>query len=150
MLANDRWFSPGTPASSTTKTGRHDIAEILLKVALKHTKKNQNPLSKPIAQSNYQIGQQLEILQRGTTGTPIPKFPIFGWYITYTLFWSISMNGNIYYLWFVLQEWIFPSIITSKRSLRCEMQCPFLAKHINDSIFIKDLVIWRHIKKRQR
>ena len=24
------WFSPGTPASSTTKTGRHDIAEILL------------------------------------------------------------------------------------------------------------------------
>ena len=28
----------GTPASSTTKTGRHDIAEILLKVALKHKK----------------------------------------------------------------------------------------------------------------
>ena len=27
-------FSPGTPASSTTKTGHHDIAEILLKVAL--------------------------------------------------------------------------------------------------------------------
>jgi hypothetical protein len=26
----------GTLASSTTKTGRHDIAEILLKVALKH------------------------------------------------------------------------------------------------------------------
>jgi hypothetical protein len=33
-----RWFSPGTPASSTTKNGRHDIAEILLKVALKHQK----------------------------------------------------------------------------------------------------------------
>jgi hypothetical protein len=29
-----RWFSPGTPTSSTTKTGRYDIAEILLKVAL--------------------------------------------------------------------------------------------------------------------
>jgi ketosteroid isomerase-like protein len=28
LLAHDvRWFSPGTPASSTTKTGRHDIAE---------------------------------------------------------------------------------------------------------------------------
>ena len=38
MLAHRRWFSPGTPASSTTKTGRHDIAEILLKVALKHQK----------------------------------------------------------------------------------------------------------------
>jgi hypothetical protein len=36
LLAHGRWFSQGTPASSTTKTGRHDIAEILLKVALKH------------------------------------------------------------------------------------------------------------------
>jgi len=34
LLALGRWFSPGTPASSTTKTGRHDMAEILLKVAL--------------------------------------------------------------------------------------------------------------------
>jgi hypothetical protein len=34
LFANGRWFSPGTPASSTTKTGRHDIAEILLKVVL--------------------------------------------------------------------------------------------------------------------
>jgi 3'-phosphoadenosine 5'-phosphosulfate sulfotransferase (PAPS reductase)/FAD synthetase len=29
LLAHGRWFSP---ASSTTKIGRHDIAEILLKV----------------------------------------------------------------------------------------------------------------------
>ena len=27
LLAHGRWFSTGTPASSTTKTGRHDIAE---------------------------------------------------------------------------------------------------------------------------
>ena len=33
-----RWFSPGTSASSTTKTCRHDIVEILLIVALKHQK----------------------------------------------------------------------------------------------------------------
>jgi len=36
LLAHGRWFSPGTPASNNT--GRHDIAEILLKVALKHQK----------------------------------------------------------------------------------------------------------------
>jgi hypothetical protein len=42
LLAHGRWFSPGSPASFTTKTGRHDIAEILLKVALKHQKLNQN------------------------------------------------------------------------------------------------------------
>jgi hypothetical protein len=35
LLAHGRWFSLSTPASSTNKTGRHDIAEILLKVALK-------------------------------------------------------------------------------------------------------------------
>jgi hypothetical protein len=34
LLAHGWWFSPGITASSTTKTGCHDIAEILLKVAL--------------------------------------------------------------------------------------------------------------------
>ena len=34
FLAHGRWFSPGTPASSTTKTDPHDIAEILLKVVV--------------------------------------------------------------------------------------------------------------------
>ena len=46
LLAHGRWFSPGTPVSSTTKTGRHDLAEILLKVAL--NAKNQ-------IKSNYRI-----------------------------------------------------------------------------------------------
>jgi hypothetical protein len=52
LLAHGWWFSPGTPASSTTKTGPHDKAEILLKVVLKHQKSNQifvlpNSLSHP-------------------------------------------------------------------------------------------------------
>jgi hypothetical protein len=34
LIAHGRWFSPGNPDSSMTKTGRHDIAEILLKMAL--------------------------------------------------------------------------------------------------------------------
>ena len=29
-----RWLSPGSPASSITKTDRHGIADLLLKVAL--------------------------------------------------------------------------------------------------------------------
>ena len=33
-LAGGRWFSPGPPVASTNKTDRHDITEILLKVAL--------------------------------------------------------------------------------------------------------------------
>jgi hypothetical protein len=35
------WFSPGTPVSSTNKTDRHDITEILLKVALNNINLNQ-------------------------------------------------------------------------------------------------------------
>jgi hypothetical protein len=42
LLAHGWWFSPGNPASSTTKTGSHDIADILLKVALKHQKSMKN------------------------------------------------------------------------------------------------------------
>ena len=41
LLAHGRWFSPGASASSTTKTGRNDIAEILLKLALNTQKINQ-------------------------------------------------------------------------------------------------------------
>jgi hypothetical protein len=37
LLAHGRWFSPGTPAS-----GRHDIAEILLKVALNTKNQSSN------------------------------------------------------------------------------------------------------------
>ena len=33
-FATGRWFSLGTPVSSTNKTDYHDITEILLKVAL--------------------------------------------------------------------------------------------------------------------
>jgi hypothetical protein len=45
LLAHGRWFSLGTPASSTTKTGRNDITEILLKVALKHQKSKSNQIN---------------------------------------------------------------------------------------------------------
>jgi hypothetical protein len=37
LLAHGQWFSPGTPASSTTKTGCHDIVES----GIKHNKSNQ-------------------------------------------------------------------------------------------------------------
>jgi hypothetical protein len=36
------WFSPGTPVSSTNKTDRHNITEILLKVALNTINLNQS------------------------------------------------------------------------------------------------------------
>jgi hypothetical protein len=44
LLVRGQWFCPGTLASSTTKTGLHDIAEILLKVALNSKNQNQSYL----------------------------------------------------------------------------------------------------------
>ena len=61
FLAHGRWFSPGTPASSTTKTSRHDIAEILLKVALDTINQSINQSSnQAIKQSiNQSINQSI-------------------------------------------------------------------------------------------
>jgi hypothetical protein len=47
LLVNGRWFSPGTPTSRTTKVGRHDIAEILLKVALNNNHSLHDLFTKP-------------------------------------------------------------------------------------------------------
>jgi hypothetical protein len=51
LLSHGRWFSPGTPASSTTNPGRHDIAEMLMKVALS--------TKKPIHQSTTTVSKLL-------------------------------------------------------------------------------------------
>jgi hypothetical protein len=60
LLAHGRWFSPGTPASSTTKTGRHDIAEILLKVAL-NTINQSIKLTKLVLNTNQSINQSIKL-----------------------------------------------------------------------------------------
>ena len=51
-LARGQWVSPGPPVSSTNKTDRHDITEILLKVALSTIKQTNNAWVDPIY-TNY-------------------------------------------------------------------------------------------------
>jgi hypothetical protein len=60
LLAHGWWFSPGTSASSITKTGRHDIAEILLKGALKHQKSKSNHLLYISIVSNSFLNDRLQ------------------------------------------------------------------------------------------
>ena len=62
LLAHGWWFSPGTPASSTTKTGHHDIAEILLKVALNTKKKSKSKYIHPEWGGGGFTGQFIVIL----------------------------------------------------------------------------------------
>jgi len=71
LLVHGRWFSPGTPASSTTKTGSHDIADILLKVAL-NTK---NPKIQNLPRKTYHRilnkGNMMGVTSgEGTSGAP--------------------------------------------------------------------------------
>ena len=74
LLAHGRWFFPGTPASSTTKTGRHDIAEILLKVALKHKKslKIIKSITKLNGNSEYKITTNSSSLGTASTSNKLP------------------------------------------------------------------------------
>jgi len=97
LLAHGRWFSPGTPASSTTKSGRHDIAEILLKVALKQKNQNQSSI--------YGLWLSLWHLQAflWTTGistkqgfrqrTPYPPQKHRDLVIGEVFFYNVSSNG---------------------------------------------------------
>ena len=48
MLVHGRWCSPGAQASSTTKTGHHDIAEKLLKVALNTINQSKSIICYPL------------------------------------------------------------------------------------------------------
>jgi hypothetical protein len=54
-LATGRWFSPGPPVSSIRKSDRHDITEILLKVAL-------NTIKQTNKQQTEQVYKQLLLL----------------------------------------------------------------------------------------
>ena len=49
LLAQGRWFSSGTPASSTTKTGRRDIAES----GVKHQNTNSNSINVRFSQFTF-------------------------------------------------------------------------------------------------
>jgi hypothetical protein len=56
LLAHGRWFSPDTPASSTTNAGRYDIAELMLKVELSTTNQiKSNPDSEPTSLCPYSL-----------------------------------------------------------------------------------------------
>ena len=73
LLAHGRWFSLGNPASSTIKTGRHDIAEILLKVVLSTQKKSKNQCVDMYMDSSIVIYGKSKEFQRslGTRGKTI-------------------------------------------------------------------------------
>jgi hypothetical protein len=86
-LATGLWFSPETPISSTNKTERHDVTEILFNMALntiKQTNKHSNIVSYFIlfsmnmpmqqwGQMQMPPGQQFNGQQQGMMGYQMPQ-----------------------------------------------------------------------------
>ena len=86
-LATGLWFSPDTPISSTNKTERHDVTEILFNMALntiKQTNKHSNIVSYFIlfsmnmpmqqwGQMQMPPGQQFNGQQQGMMGYQMPQ-----------------------------------------------------------------------------
>jgi hypothetical protein len=62
LLAHGQWFSPCTPASSTTKLGCQDIPKILLKVML-------NTINQSINHVEREVGNGLQYSVDGKEDT---------------------------------------------------------------------------------
>jgi hypothetical protein len=66
-LASYLWFHPGTPASSTNKTDRHDIDEILLKLVLNATTTTTlnifNKIKEKLIQTKYNCTFAIDLLK---------------------------------------------------------------------------------------
>ena len=66
----DQWFSLGTPVFFTNKTDRHDISEILLKVALNTIIPTPNSLS---SLEEFEDTRSESVNRRMTDNTMAPK-----------------------------------------------------------------------------
>jgi hypothetical protein len=78
LLAHGRWFSLGIPVSSTTKTGRQDIAERLLKVALNTINKKKSHIKLTVVSSNPVHGGVLDT----TLCNQVCQCLVVGWWFS--------------------------------------------------------------------
>ena len=80
--AAGRWFSPGYPVSSTNKTDRHDIAEIVLKVELNNIKQTNKQITENSLKAPVPGNSIKRTITRNTFKAPITgnfrKTPITG------------------------------------------------------------------------
>jgi hypothetical protein len=104
-LATGRWFSPGPPVSSTNKTVRHDITEILLKLVLNTIK--QTIYLRLLARSHtfYAIYASCSIFHtyqiRANDNSSTCTFT------TGRSYWWNNCNNNIVFACMFILFWIF-------------------------------------------
>ena len=92
-LATDLWFSSGTPVSSTNKNDRHNITEILLKVALNLINPNPDRSVLMTSAIPYNYNYIPDILNGMNTCLPVSG-------------WIIACNINTHCFHLVCYLWI--------------------------------------------
>ena len=100
------WFSPGIPVSSTNKSDRHDITEILLKVTLNTI--NQTKPSKdrgrggicPYLTTHLRIGvvEEFVLILQWSMINPGVSITFYDIVVLITLYMYIGIDSSIYYL----------------------------------------------------
>jgi hypothetical protein len=140
LHAQGRWFSPGTPASSTSQTGRHDIAEILLKVALNSKNSNTNvyTVAHVLNQENYPCPITINIemtllltmlwklfIQCFPSGLPVieRKWNKHQTWFNNVHVWDLILLVIVHVIWVLLNDWIRLNLEVLFVYLHCMMLC---------------------------
>jgi hypothetical protein len=93
-LTTGLWFSLGTPVSSTNKTYRHDIAEILLKVALNIINQKPNELWNSALITQFFSLKTKEMVLCFERISDYPEHSIIGYSIKWFGFWLMMFNAT--------------------------------------------------------
>ena len=133
-LATGRWFSPCTPVSSTNKTDRHDITEILLKVALNTINHPYNDfkISKSVTKSTSVLW-----FFKLSTELPLPILPkLLDFYPREPvhILDCLTSDQNLDYLWLLYKKTL--SIVTDRVTITVDhsSSSPNEVKHKKNNI----------------
>ena len=110
LLAHGRWFSPDTRASSTTKTGRLDIAEILLKVTLKHQKTIKIKYKKTMSVLNQCISKFIRLILTDVIRRISIIILIIKFLLLQTLIYNYGLHEKLISIIITLRKGYFPEV----------------------------------------
>ena len=97
-LATGRWFSPGTLISSINKTDSHDIAEMLLKVALNTITPNNKHISRSQLNCRWKLKDTIRNKDRNAMVILIAMTTFLSIIPTSHRKWNVDLRTGQYYL----------------------------------------------------
>jgi hypothetical protein len=122
-LATGRWFSPGTPVSSTNKTDGHDITEIFLKVVFKHQTSNGQMMDQTFVYAVHNI-KHLWVIMWELSFVHQNKGEIVRSPTSINVYWKLisllrrSKKFSWYYFWTIPKTFFAWYILKLKKKIR--------------------------------